>query len=295
VTPRADEKPAPPPALSPDESAAAAARSLRHLIAAPEFPSENHRRAAMRRVLHASAAGLDAGEATRLVEAVRSRFPDRTLSASSRARDLKAQAAHLEAELARHSSDNARLRARLEELDHLVARLLDAAGITGAQAKDAALAARRVDALTLLVSFASDQDSAVKSVEDAVGRAKAREPAGPPMRELLARIARGEGKPADDLHELERRLRRIRLLPAALLAGAHQSWKAGTLAVLEHLDPNAGADKVPTKVPGLREAALLKECRSRFEAFWNQLDKNIAHYYRGVFEKIYSEKMEDRT
>jgi hypothetical protein len=43
----------------------------------------------------------------------------------------------------------------------------------------------------------------------------------------------------------------------------------------------------------LRDAAVLAECRTRFESFWNQLDQNIDHFYRAVLEKVYSEKMEE--
>ena len=81
---------------------------------------------------------------------------------------------------------------------------------------------------------------------------------------------------------------------AALLAGLAQSWKAGTQGVLEDLDPRKIEAEMPKRLPGLREAAVLKEQRRRYEQFWEDLDKNVEHYYRDVFRRIYVEKMEGR-
>ena len=78
------------------------------------------------------------------------------------------------------------------------------------------------------------------------------------------------------------------------MAGSQQSWRGGTRGLLEYLDPKAVEQEIPRKIPGLREAAVLKEVRRRYEQLWDELDKNIAHYYRGTFETVYSEKMEAR-
>jgi hypothetical protein len=139
-----------------------------------------------------------------------------------------------------------------------------------------------------------DQEQVRASVEKTIARPGAAPgEAGPTIRDLVAAIARGEGDAALQGEALKRRLDELALLPAALLAGVQQSWRAGTRQVMEQLSPNAAEQAVGPKVPGMRDVLILKEVRRRFDEFWNQFDRNIAHYYRGVFEKVYSEKMEE--
>ena len=78
------------------------------------------------------------------------------------------------------------------------------------------------------------------------------------------------------------------------MAGVQQSWRSGTTSVLEYLEPGACEKAVPAKLPGLRDVAILREVKRRFEEFWGDMDRNVTHYYRGTFEKVYAEKMEER-
>jgi len=288
-----------------NERAGVAAQRIRELLRASVFPTDGHRKAAIRRVVHESAAGLTEEEAAAFLDAIRERFPDRAWSSAASARDLGGRAAAAEAEVARLTAERDALRTRLAAFEGRLARLVeDAASAEGARsASAAARAPARVDpeafgaladALSRLMAVSADLDASLASVEDALGRGRRTTPtAARPVRESIARLATPGGKPSDDLAELEKRLKRIRLLPIALLAGIQQSWKGGTVALLEHLDPKSCEEAVSSRLPVLRDQAVLAECRSRFAEFWNQLDQNIDHFYRAVLEKVYSEKMED--
>jgi hypothetical protein len=262
------------------------------------------------------------------------RFPDRMSEALDKATRLEREVAQLQAEAGRLRTERETLDQRVRAQDIALGRLLQVVlgspagkpgGTPGAPTPkptpvpgtvggsivepsafpegtplpDPAALEPLIRAVGLLLRFAEDQESTAATVEDTLGVRKAGggDAAGPlplSLPEILARLGRGEPNAERDLVEVERRLRRLRLLPGALLAGAQQSWKGGTREVLEHLDPKAAEESVQSKMPGLREAAVVKEVRRRFDEFWGQFEKNIAHYYRGKLERIYTEKMEDR-
>jgi hypothetical protein len=272
------------------------ARRLRRVLASPEYRTEKHRKAALRTILHEAVVGLDAPAAEVYLEEIRSRFPDRVYESTTRLREAEAKLHELEsaqralvearqAAEARLAGAQAVVTALLEagpQPDGLVAALLNAEGL-----QRLAPAARR------LAVFVAAQESALAGLDETLGRGGAT--AGTPVSDLLKTLARGETRPETVLAELERRFNRLQLLPAALLAGAQQSWKGGTQALLESLDPRRIEEEVSARFPGLREAQVLKEQKKRFEQFWDDLDKNIEHYYREVFRRIYVEKMEGRT
>jgi hypothetical protein len=281
------------------------ARMMRATLASTEFRTEGHRKAALRRLLHESVAGLDAKGLFRFVEDLKSRFPDRIFEAISKVRHLETRLHAVEAETVALRAEVETLRARARSGEALLSRLYEKATSggdrpPGAGGSIAALPVepraqdRFVQLLQDLVTFALDQDTTTTTVEESLGRGQAAR-RDVTLAELVSRYSRGEGRPGDDQMEIEKRLKRMRLLPAALLAGIQQSWKGGTREVLEYLDPKSAEAAVPARFPGLREAAVLKEVRKRYEQFWDDLDKNITHYYRGTFEKVYSEKMEGRS
>lgn len=288
-------------------TAAGVSRRMREILSGGEYRTEGHRKAALRRVLHQAAAGMDAAGLAAFVGEVKARFPDRVFEADARARQLEGRQAALEAELAALRTEREALDKRARAAEKLLGRLYEAldaalpgapAGVVGGSVAqlpgDPEALARFAGALSRIISFAIDQESTAASVEETLGRTRSgsgREA----LPALVKRLTAGGGKPGEDQAELERRLRRMRLLPAALLAGAQQSWKGGTRGILEYLDPKAAEAEIPARLPGLREAAVLKEVRRRYEQFWDELDKNIAHFYRGTFEKVYSEKMEGRA
>lgn len=273
------------------------ARRLRRVLASPEYRTEKHRKAALRTILHEALVGLDGPAAEVYLEEIRSRFPDRVYESTTRLRETETKLHELEsaqralvearqAAEARLAGAQAVVTALLEagpQPDGLVAALLNAEGL-----QRLAPAARR------LAVFVAAQESALSGLDETLGRGGSAT-AGTPVSELLKTLARGETRPETVLAELERRFNRLQLLPAALLAGAQQSWKAGTQALLESLDPRRIEEEVSARFPGLREAQVLKEQKRRFEQFWDDLDKNIEHYYREVFRRIYVEKMEGRT
>jgi hypothetical protein len=273
-----------------------AARRLRRVLASPEYRTEKHRKAALRTILHEAVVGLDAPAAEVYLEEIRTRFPDRVYESTTRLRETETRLHELEsaqkalvearqAAEARLAGAQAVVTALLEsgpQPDGLVATMLNAEGL-----QRLAPAARR------LAVFVAAQESALAGLDETLGRGGAA--AGAPVAELLATLARGETRAETVMAELDRRFNRLQLLPAALLAGAQQSWKGGTQALLESLDPRRIEEEVSARFPGLREAQVLKEQKKRFEQFWDDLDKNIEHYYREVFRRIYVEKMEGRT
>jgi hypothetical protein len=280
---------------------------MRAALASTEFRTEGHRKAALRRLLHESVVGLDQKGLERFVEDLKSRFPDRIFEAISRVRHLEAKLVAAETEAKDLHSEVEALRVRARLGDQLIARLYEKATAASGDRPGGKVGGSHLQAPTdpealsrfavlveTLISFALDQEGTTATVEESLGRGQGGR-RDVTLSDLIVRLSRGEGKAGDDQMELEKRLRRMRLLPAALLAGIQQSWKGGTREVLEYLDPKAAESQVPARFPGLREAAVLKELRKRYEQFWDELDKNIAHYYRGTFEKVYSEKMEGRS
>jgi hypothetical protein len=282
------------------------ARRMRAALDATDFRTEGHRKAALRRLLHENAAGMDENALAAFLEDVRGRFPDRIFEATSRVRQLEGRLEAIDKEARDLRDEVARLREKSQSGEGVLARIFKTVGegadraggvVSGslnAPPTDPEAQARFADVVSALILFAIDQDATSHTVEESLGRGQTggRDVT---LADLARRIARGEGRVNEDTAELERRLRRMRLMPAALLAGIQQSWKGGTRGVLEYLDPKAAEAEVPKRLPGLREAAVLKEVRRRYEEFWDELDKNIAHYYRGTFEKVYSEKMEGRS
>lgn len=317
-------------------SVSAASLRLRSVLASTDFPTEAARKAALRRVLHESAAGMRKEEVTDFIEGLRGRFPDRVFETAGKAEALEKRAAQLQEELRLTRVAQRRLEEKVAGQDLLLTRLLSAAGKPGGGkaasgapqagssgagssgagsqgigssgirssgigssgigpggADDPAALVPFIEATVLLLRFAQDQEATAHTVDETLARARAASAEGD-LAGLFARLSRGEPTASRDLAQVERTLRHLQLLPGALLAGAQQSWKAGTREVLENLDPKSAEATVPTKMPGLREAAVLKEVRRRFEEFWGQFDKNVAHFYRGKLERIYTEKMEDR-
>jgi hypothetical protein len=276
----------------------AVALRLRSILGSSQFTTEGARRAALRRAVHETAAGLKQEEITGLIDELRGRFPDRMFEAADKADALEKRAARLEGELTHLRQEHEKLLRRASTQETALNKLVQMtkSSHTSAERVDPDALTPLLEAVALLLCFAEDQESTAGTVEETLSYRRSGPAATPqPLPELFARLGRGEATSSADLAEIDRRLRRLRLLPGALLAGAQQSWKAGTREVLEHLDPKAAEAVVPTKVPGLREAALIKEVRHRFDEFWGQFEKNIVHYYRGKLERIYSEKMEDRT
>lgn len=278
---------------------------LRTILASEEFAEERHRRAAVRRALHESAAGLELSEITTLVERIRARFPDRTYESLALARELEARNRELEAENERLRSECGNLAERLtrteEVLDALWGRIVSAGGgARGAVGGSGAAAPRRPELLapTLracadLVAFSEKLETIALEVERSLGPRGPRPIDPPSIGELWRALARNEGDPEAHLARLRDKLGYLGLLPAAAVAGASQSWRGGTRLVLEHLDPEKVEEGVAQKLPVLRDKAVLDEVRQRFQLFWSQLDDNVSHYYRGTFEKVYAQKMEE--
>ncbi|MEZ4649561.1 MAG: hypothetical protein R3E97_12420 [Candidatus Eisenbacteria bacterium] len=296
------------PQLGLDErDLAPAIEEIRRILASDEYPEERHRKAAIRRILHASAAGLDQDDLRRFMERIRARFPDRTYESLTLARELEARNRELEEEnrALREERDSLseRLRGTDAALDKLWGRMVsgDAAGGRAMIGGSGSAAPRRPDLLEpafeglgALIEFAQKLETIAVEVEKSLGPRGARPIDPPTMAELWRSVGRNEGDAQQHLSLIREKLRYLGLLPAATVAGANQSWKGGTRLILEHLDPEKADDAVSKKLPVLRDKAVLDEVRSRFQEFWSQLDKNITHYYRGTFEKVYAEKMEER-
>jgi len=286
-------------------SPAETARRLRLTLASPEFRSENQRKAALRRLLHEAVAGLDASSARVYVDEIRSRFPDRVYEATNRLQESESARKELEKKVEGLAAERDRMSARLRAAEAMLAGLLEAPAATKSSAGpdrggesllgtliDADGIRRLGPALARLMVFVAAQETALAGVDETVGRSGG---TGSGVHELVVRLAKGEGSAESSLAELERRLTALTKLPAALLAGLVQSWKAGTQGVLEELDPDKVGADIASRLPGLREAALLREHRRRYKQFWDDLDQNVEHYYRDVFRRIYVEKMEGRS
>lgn len=275
------------------------ARRLRLTLASPEFRSENQRKASLRKILHEAVAGLDALAARVYVDDLRTRFPDRVYEATNRLLESESSRKDLEARVESLTMERDNLKQRMRASEALLAGLLDPAGGSKGGAADGMLGTlmdadgirRLTPAMIRVMAFIQAQEAAIAGVDETLGRAGG---TGAAVAEILRKLAKGEGSPETLVAELERRLGAMTRLPAALLAGLQQSWKAGTQGVLEALDPRKIEADMPKRLPGLREAAVLKEQRRRYEQFWEDLDKNVEHYYRDVFRRIYVEKMEGR-
>jgi len=276
------------------------ARRLRVALVSPEYRTENQRKASLRKILHESVAGLDALAARVYVDELRARFPDRVYEATNRLLESESSRKELEARAESLAMERDNLKARMRAAEVLLAGILDNTGGSKGAAADGLLGTlmdadgirRLTPAIVRLMAFVQAQETAMTGVDETLGRAAG---AVPSVADLLRKLAKGEGSPETVVAELERRLGAMTRLPAALLAGLAQSWKAGTQGVLEELDPRKIEAAVPKRLPGLREAAVLKEQRRRYEQFWDELDKNVEHYYRDVFRRIYVEKMEGRS
>jgi len=279
----------------------ALARRMREILGAADLESENQRKAALRRALHEHAAGLVKQEIEALVDDLRRRFPDRIFESVSNAHDLASRSTELEQNAGRLREERDRLRKQVDHLGSLMDRLAEAAGKPvgrsrgggeGTQEKGALppeTPESLMEVLAALFSFALNQEKTARSVADTLGLGTA---AGKSesLTSILPRLAGGESLNQKEMEVVRRRLQSLQLLPGALMAGVQQSWKGGTREILEHLDPKT-AEKDVAGV--FKSSAVLKEVKQRFEQFWNQFDRNVEHYYRGRFERVYKDKMED--
>lgn len=277
-------------------------REVREILERSDLESPNHRKAALRTCLHQQAAGLTKEEIEELVADLRGRFPDRVYESVSSSRGLASKTSELESQVARLSTEEARLRKQVDHLEGLMSKLAAAAGTPPGQAGKpvAASATRRVlapqaqsalvEVAELLFPFALVQEETAKSVEEILGSGSARATSAS-LAELLSRLSEGGTLDRNELEAIRQQLRALQILPGALMAGAQQSWKGGTREVLEHLDPKA----TKTSILGVPNyPMILKEVEQRFAQFWEQFDRNIEHYYRGRFDRAYRDKMEDK-
>jgi len=306
---------------------------MRSILASEEYASENARRAALRTVLHESLVGMTLEEIRQSLETIQSHFPDRTYEAGARAAALELQFAALQREHASVEAQlrerNAQLRGYHRLTDQLFAAVQQLEGSGQAILGGASAQAPRdpeslgpfFEAVARILAFAARQEKIALSVEETIGRRGTRPIDGESLGTLLKELLRGTtagteepsspdetttGKPRaqrgasapsreQSLPLIEAKLGYLGLIPAALMAGVQQSWRSGTTSILEYLEPGACEKAVPAKLPGLRDVAVLREVKRRFEEFWGDMDRNVTHYYRGTFEKVYAEKMEERS
>jgi hypothetical protein len=280
-------------------------REIRQLLQSDEFAAEDVRKAAVREALRAAVTGLKEEEIVAFVAELRQRFPDRVYEAAAAARRFQQSFQELEREVARLQGICERLEHRVHAQDVLLERICaavrevsrhetpgPAVGAAGgpSESPDPELLGPLMEAAALLFAFAVAQDESARIVEDHMGWSGRSRSA--PFAELFDRLLHPVGTGAPELSELRRRRTALQLLPAALMTAAEQSWRSGTQEVLEALDPKAIEEGIQTRLPGRRDAAAFKELRRRHEQFWGQLEKNIDHYYRSKFKRIYTEKME---
>jgi len=273
---------------------------MRDILGRTDLESENHRKAALRSLLHEHAAGLTREEIEDLVGNLRDRFPDRIFESVNSAQGLASRSAELEKSVKRLREERDRLRQQVDSLGSLIARLAQAAGTPAGQDLGAEIDIPQQPALTLeaqtalleiaglLFPFALNQEVTARSVEEILAGDSA-DTTSRDLTSLLPRLAAGETLAPEELEAIHDRLRWLQLLPGALLTGAQQSWNGGTVAILDHLEPKA----VTKSIKGvLKYPAILKEVEQRFEQFRKQFDSNIEHYYRERFERAYRNKME---
>lgn len=273
-------------------------RRMREVLGCGDLESEEHRKASIRRLLHEHAAGLTREEITELVSCLRGRFPDRVFESDRSARSLVGRTAELEREVDGLQKERDRLRKQVDHLDSLMGRLARAAESPAGQTPrtTSGAAPRRslappaqealIEVATLLFSLAVNQEETARLVEETVGGG-----ASSSRSDCLAtsfpRLSGGASLDRDELDAISKRLRELQILPGALLAGVKQSWKGGTQDILERLDPKSTNSSI------LKYHQRLKEVEQQFAEFWDQLDKNIDHFYRGRFERVYRDKMEE--
>lgn len=290
-----------PASSRPERSLGDLTRGMREILGRGDLKSENHRKAALRRLLHEHAAGLTADEIEAMVTELRGRFPDRIFESVSSARGLADKSASLEREVTELREERDRLRHRLDHFESIMSRLTQAAGTPAGQSPGTMGGSLRrpggspetesqlAEIAGLLFGFALSQEATARSVEETLGLQGTA--ADSVLATLLSRLSQGGSITSAELEQLHGRLRTLQLLPGALMTGAQQSWKGGTREILEHLDPKAAEQEI-TGV--LKFPAILKEVKRRFEQFWSQFDRNVDHYYRARFERVYRDKMEDR-
>jgi len=289
-----DSAPAPhsPPAL---------AERFRAIMADGAHASPGALKAALRRELHAAAVGLDEEGLTTFLAEMRSRFPDRMYEASAEIRRCQEDAARLKAELDEVRAARDRL-ARTQQAQAAVLAELHRAVLSAATLTDRGTGAAPpppqrlkplVGALGALVELVVAQEVALNTVQGSVRR---QESAPRVVPELVRQLAQDEGDTDAALVQLRARLELLTRLPTALLTAMEQSWRSGTQAVVQHLSPKSAQEALPgnlrARVPGLKAQAIVDELDNRFSAFWNDMDGNVAHYFRGAFERIYTDKME---
>ena len=274
------------------------AQRMREVLSRTDLTSENHRKAALRRLLHEQAAGFTRDEIEALVAGLRDRFPDRIFESDRSARSLAGRTEDLEQEVAQLREERNGLRERVVHLDKLLVKLARAAerpvgntsettaGASSRRTLVPAAQAALVDVAALLFTFAINQEETARSVEDTIGGGSS----GTASRALadgFPELTNGMELTSEDLETIRKRLRSLQLMPGALLTGVQQSWKGGTQEILEKLDPKSAKTSI------LKYHLVLREVESRFEEFWSNLDRNIDHFYRGRFERVYRDKMED--
>ena len=117
-------------------SPAETARRLRVTLVSPEFRTENQRKAALRRILHESVAGLDATSSRIYLDELRARFPDRVYEATNRLLESETNRRELESRVESLAMERDNLKARLKAADVILAGLLEAPGATKGKGAD---------------------------------------------------------------------------------------------------------------------------------------------------------------
>lgn len=287
-----------------------AARLMRETLSVTQFPGEEQKKAALRRILHQALAGLEEVEAREFIDALRTRFPDRLFEAGARAHEAEGRLAKLEREVAQLRASREELRRRLDLAEGMINRLHRAVtqpgtlgsvppGSPAPPAVDPVGVQPLFDAIALVITLAMEQEPLAIQLHASIAPpAGGGRPQGT-LADLLKTVAAlGPGQAAaakESLAEVRRRLNLMKRQAAAMMESSDQTWKSGTQRIVESLDPREAEKEISRKIPGLRDAAVLKEVRQRFEAFQGDLDKNIDHYYRETFKTIYARKMEERS
>jgi len=286
-----------------EQSVLVLARVMREILSSVDLESDNHRKAALRRLLHEHAAGLNKEEIEELVGNLRDRFPDRIFESERSSQSLAIRSAELEKEVVHLEEERNRFRQEVDRQRALMAQLVQSTKTPTGQGQSpvGGLSSKPsptpetpetqealVEVAALLFSFALNQEQAAHFVEETLGGDSTGVSSGI-LADLFPRLTGGGVLDREDLETIRKQLRSLQILPGALMAGAKQSWKGGTRDILEHLDPKAAKTSI-LGVPNY--PTILKEVERRFEEFWDQFDRNIEHYYRGRFERAFKDKME---
>ncbi len=282
------DRPANPFAVSPD----GVATEIREILSREDFPSDDALRAAVRRAVHRAAVGLDEAALSKLLDSLRSRFPDRNFETRTRVAQLEQSERTLQREVAELREGRNRLAGRQQAQAAVLHDLVRTAVADGRGVADIAGQPERLGPLVgvfaRLLAFAAEQEVVLSQIEASFAGAKGGE-GEHELAELVDRVARGDDDGTASA-ELERRLGRLGRLPKALLVGMQQSWTSGTLALLRQLSPD---DIDVGGVGPLKASKTLAEVERRFSAVRRDIEKNVSHYYRGSFEQIYTKKMEE--